>query len=126
LWREPLGQIGFRVIAVERLPHHPVWEIRLRGTLTTQAYLLVTKPMTKARSAATDPLLAQLKSEIQQMAKDLGSSIKSDCVSVARNGAYFQVTFLWPLGKPGLLLQKQKKAQPLSLLIRPWLRRNRN
>ena len=126
LWRERLRQIGFRVISVERGPHHPVWHIKLFGTLAAQAYLLVAKPMSKRNARARDPLLAQLKSEVQQLAKDMGQPIKSDCVSVGRTGPYFRVGFLWPLGKDGLLLNKEKQTEAFSFLIRPWLRKNRN
>jgi hypothetical protein len=54
LCRDRLREIGFRVIFVERLPHHPVWEICLRGNLTAQTYLLVTKPMSKANACAPE------------------------------------------------------------------------
>ncbi len=126
LWRDRLREIGFYVISVERMPHHPVWEIRLRGSLTAQTYLLVTKRVPQAHACADDLLVPQLKSEIRQIAKDLGKTIKSDCVGVTRNGAYFRVSFLWPLGRPGLLLNREKRAEPFSFLIRPWLRRSRN
>ncbi len=126
LWRDRLREIGFYVISIERLPHHPVWEIRLRGSLAVQTYLLVTKPVPKAHASAPDLLVPQLKSEIRQIAKDLGKPIKSDCVGVTRSGAYFRLSFLWPLGKPGLLLKQEKRTEPFSFLIRPWLRRSRN
>src|SRR5262245_14492518 len=77
LWRDRLREIGFPVISIERLPHHPVWRIRLRGTLAAQTFLLITKPMPKRNAWATDPLLAQLKSEIQRLAKEMGKAIKS-------------------------------------------------
>jgi hypothetical protein len=31
LWQQRLANIGLRVISIERLPYHPVWDIRLRG-----------------------------------------------------------------------------------------------
>ncbi len=126
LWRDRLREIGFHVISVERMPHHPVWEIRLRGSLAAQTYLLVTRPVPKALACADDLLVPQLKSEIRQIAKDLGKTIKSDCVGVTRSGAYFRVSFLWPLGKPGLWSRQEKRTEPFSFLIRPWLRRSRN
>ncbi len=33
LWQQRLASIGFRVRTVERLPCHPVWDLRLRGGL---------------------------------------------------------------------------------------------
>ena len=126
LWKQRLSQIGFRVTSVEKLPYHHVWDVRLYGTLTAQAYLLVTKPVPKRNAGAKDLLLKQLQTEIQQIAKDLGPPIRTDCISVSRSGAYFRVSFIWPLGKPGPLLKQEKKAEAFSFLIRPWLRKTRN
>jgi hypothetical protein len=126
LWRDHLREIGFRVISVERLRHHPLWRIRLRATLAAQTFLLITRPMPKKNACATDPQVAQLKSEIQRLAKEMGKAIKSDCIGVCREGAYFRVAFLWPMGREGLLLKKEKSAAPFSFLIQPWLRRTRN
>jgi hypothetical protein len=126
LWRDRLGEIGFYVISVERMPHHPVWEIRLRGSLAAQTYLLVTKPIPKPHACADDLLVPQLKAEIRQIAQGLGKPTKRDCVGVTRSGAYFRVSFLWPLGRPGVLVRQEKRAEPFSFLVRPWLRKNRN
>ena len=126
LWKERLSQIGFRVISVEKLPYHHVWDIRLCGSLTAQTYLLVSKPVFKRYAGSKELLLKQLRLEIQQIAKDMGPPIKTDCVGVSRTGAYFRASFIWPVGKPGLLLKKEKKAEAFSFLIRPWLRKNRN
>jgi len=126
LWRDRLREIGFYVISVERLPHHPVWEIRLRGSLAAQTYLLVTKPVPKANALADDLLVPQLKAEVRQIAQGLGKPIKRDCVGVTRSGAYFRVSFLWPLGRPGMLVKQEKKTEAFSFMIRPWLRRSRN
>ena len=126
LWKERLHQIGFRVISVEKLPYHHIWETRLCCTLTAQTYLLVSKPLPKRYASAKELLPKQLQSEIQQIAKDLGPPIKSDCINVARSGAYFRVSFIWPTGRPGRLLKIEKRAEAFSFLIRPWLRRNRN
>ncbi len=126
LWRDRLSEIGFYVISVERMPHHPVWEIRLRGSLAAQTYLLVTRPVPKAHALADDLLVPQLKDEIRQIAQRLGKPIKPDCVGVSRTGAFFRVSFLWPLGRPGVLVRQEKRAEPFSFLVRPWLRRCRN
>jgi hypothetical protein len=126
LWRDRLRSIGFRIVYVEKCFCHDVWDIRLCCTLTAQTYLLVSKPVAKPSFSENEILEKQLFSEIRLIAKDLGAPIKSDCLSVGRNGAYFRACFIWPLGKPGRLLKKDKKPDPFSFLIRPWLKRNRN
>jgi hypothetical protein len=126
LWKQRLVHIGFRVLSVEKLPYHHLWDIRLCGSLTAQTYLLVSKPVLKRYAGTKELLLHQLRSEIQQIAKDMGPPIKTDCVGVSRSGAYFRASFIWPVGRPGLLFKKEKKAEAFSFLIRPWLRKNRN
>ncbi len=126
LWKQRLMDIGLRVLAVERLPYHPVWYLRLRGTLAAQAYLLISKPVSARVARADDPLCKQLASEIHQIAKDLGSPIRRDCLGVLRIGTYFRVSFIWPLGNPGCLLNQAKKPEAFSFFIRRWLRRLRN
>jgi hypothetical protein len=111
---------------VEKCFVHHVWDVRLFCTLTAQTYLLVSKPVAKPHWSEKEILVKQLLSEIRLIAKDLGAPIKSDCLSVGRNGPYFRVTFIWPLGKPGRLLKKDKKPDPFSFLIRPWVKKNRN
>ncbi len=119
--------IGFRVLLVQKLSLHEVWEIRLCGGLAAQTYLLVSKPVPKKDVWATDLMRKQLQSEIHQIAKDLGLSIQRDCITVVRtSSAYFKAAFIWPMGKPGMLLKREKKPEAFSFLIRPWLRRNRN
>jgi hypothetical protein len=126
LWHQRLSQIGFRVISVEKLPYHELWDIRLYGSLTAQSYLLLIQPVVKPHFSAKDILLKQLQAEIQGIAKDLGAVIPRDCIHVGRKGAYFRITFLWPLGRPGRWVKPEKKAEAFSFLIRPWLRKNRN
>ncbi|MHB8522270.1 MAG: hypothetical protein ACYDH9_16140 [Limisphaerales bacterium] len=43
IWQR-LAVIGFRVLSIERLATHPVWRIRLKGTLAAQADLLLSQP----------------------------------------------------------------------------------
>jgi hypothetical protein len=126
LWKQRLVNIGFRVLSVEKLPYHHVWDMRVCGGLETQTYLLVSKPVPGKLAWSKDLLPKQFESEIHQIAKDLGLAIKRDCIGVVRNGNYFRVSFIWPVGKPGLLLKKDKKAEAFSFLIRPWLKKNRN
>jgi hypothetical protein len=126
LWWQRLRQVGFQVISVERLEAHPVWDIRLRGTLAAQAYLLVSKPASHKVMASDEMLEAQLKAEVQRIAQEMGPAIKTDSISVDRNGQYLRVAFLWSPGKPGLLMRKTKKPEAFTFLIRPWLRQVRN
>ena len=126
LWHQRLSQIGFRVVAVEKLPYHQLWDIRLYGTLAAQSYLLLTIPVSKPYFSTKDLLLKQFQAEVRQIAKDLGAPIARDCIHVGRKGAYIRITFIWPLGKPGRWVRPEKKAEVFSFLIRPWLRRNRN
>jgi len=70
LWREKFRQLGFRVIAVEKLDCHHVWDIRLRGSLSAQSYLLLSKPVPNRALAGEKNLQEeQLKAEIKQFAK---------------------------------------------------------
>ncbi len=126
LWRQRLLNIGWRVLAVERLPYHPVWDIRLRGTLAAQVYLLLSKPVAVRVAKSKDPLCKQFECEIREIAKELGPAICRDCVSVIRTGTYFRVSFIWPRGKPGRLVHQVKKPVAFTFLIQPWLRKNRN
>jgi hypothetical protein len=126
LWRERLRSIGFRVLLVQKLFIHEVWEIRVCGNLAAQTYLLVSKPIPKKHAWSNEVLVKQLQAELHQIAIDLGLPIRRDCLTVIRTGAYFQASFIWPKGKPGLLLKKEKKPEAFSFLIKPWLRRNRN
>ena len=126
LWHQGLCQIGFRIISVTKLPYHQLWDIRMYGTLRAESYLLLSRPVAKSHLLTKDMLLKQLQGEIQQMAKDLGASIRRDCIHVGRKGAHFRITFIWPLGKPGRWVKPEKNAEAFSFLMQRWLRRNRN
>ena len=126
LWRDRLRQIGFRVLLVEKLDVHDVWHIRVCGNLASQTHLLVSKKMPSKYALDNEALTKQFRCEIREIAKDLGAVIKRDCITVARTGAYFQAGFIWPLGRPGRLLRKEKPPEAFSFLIQPWVRRNRN
>ena len=126
LWRQQLRHLGFRVLKVERLPYHPVWDIRLCGNLSTQTYLLVSQAVPAKWVGCKDLLCRQLASAIQRIARDLGPPIKRDCFNVVRKGAYFTVSFVWPPGKPGCLLKREKPVEAFSFFIRPWVRKHRN
>lgn len=90
LWRQRLVSIGFRVLLIEKLPLHEVWDIRVCGNLTTQTYLLLSKPVPKRYLGTPDVLLKQFRAEIQEIARDLGPPIKSDCITVVRRGSYWK------------------------------------
>ncbi len=126
LWKQRLAGMGFSVRSSERLPHHPVWDIRLRGNLAVQAYLLLSKPVPARLTGAKELMLKQLEAEIRQIARELGPPIRSDGLVVVRTGTYLRVGFIWPLGKPGLWLKPDKQPDAFSFLIRPWLHKNRN
>ncbi len=126
LWKQRLANIGFRVLSIEKFPYHHVWRIRVCGSLSAQTYLLVSKPVPKKLVWSEDRLTKQLESELQRIANDLGPPIKKDCLGVSRTGQYFRLSFIWPKGKAGCLLKKEKRPEAFSFLIRPWLRRNRN
>ena len=126
LWYQRLRQIGLRVISVQKLPYHGLWDIRVYSTLTAQSYLLLSIADPKAFLCVEEVVLKQLCTEIQRIAKDFGAKIQRDCIHVGRKGAYLRITFIWRLGKPGRWVKQEKKAEVFSFLIRPWLHRNRN
>jgi hypothetical protein len=126
LWRQRLVNIGFRVIRIEKFPYHNLWELKVFGSLSAQTYLLITKSVATKFAWTKDPLPKLFETEIGRIAQELGCPIQRACIGVARTGAYFRAGFIWPLGKPGCLLKKERKIDALSFLIRPWLRKNRN
>jgi len=122
-----LISIGFRILRIEKLPLHNVWDIRVCCSLAAQTYLLVSKPVSKRHFGTTEVLLKQFRTEIQELAREMGPRIKADFITVARTGkAYLQASFIWPMGTPGLLLKEERKPEAFSFEIKPWLRRNRN
>lgn len=127
--RNELVRLGFRVVSIERIEHHPVWHIRVRCTATAQNFLLISRPLAKRLRDGddqTDLLTVQLKAEIRRIAKTLGPPIKSDCISAMRSGSFFNIAFIWPRGSTGLLLRQQPKPDVFSLYVKPWLKLNRN
>ena len=49
---ERLAALGFRVISIERLDTHPVWNVRFRGSLEAQSQLLLDKSYKGKRPAS--------------------------------------------------------------------------
>lgn len=126
LWRDRLQAIGFRVYHVERLEHHPVWHIRLRATLTAQAYLLLSRPAKERLLSKADLLEQQVKAEVQRLGREIGPGIASDCLQLQRQGNYWRITFVWEAGRPGLWLQAPDKPSAFSSAVQLWLSRIRN
>jgi hypothetical protein len=127
LWKQRLANIGFRVVMVRKHHFHQVWEIRLCANLAAQIFLLVSTPVPNKNLTATDLLCKQLRAQIRRIAEGLGAPIPWDCINVVQNGkAYFNVTFIWRKGKPGLLLKKEKPTEAFSFLIQSWLKTKRN
>jgi hypothetical protein len=126
LWKQRLVSIGFRILKIEKLWLHHVWDVRVCSSLAAQMYLLVVRPVPKRYLGREDLLLKQFRGELQDVARDLGAPIKTDCITVVRRGAYLEASFIWPKGRSGLLLKGEKRPDAFSFLIRPWLRRSRN
>src|SRR5436190_1917567 len=128
--RQRLIDIGFKVLSVERLETHPVWKIRLKGNLGAQANLLMSQPAGHSYLANPSHLLErQLAARIQRILKLLGKSVRCDEIVVVRSGTYFQVAFVWPMGRPGVLgrsVGQGTHPYQVSMVLRRWLRHQRN
>jgi hypothetical protein len=127
--RDRLTEIGFKVLSVERVDSHPLWRIRLKGSLKVQAHLLISQPAGLFDLSKTDGLLErQLTKYIQRILKQLGQPARRDEIVVVRSGTYVNVAFVWPLGTPGIVGRSPKEihAFQVSLILRRWLRRQRN
>jgi hypothetical protein len=93
---ERLAALGFRVISIERLDTHPVWHVRVKGSLDAQAKLLLGKLYSSKRPSAWDSgklMEEQLKAELRSILKELGQAVKADELNVVRYGGYFQLVF---------------------------------
>src|SRR5262245_47519912 len=82
--RQRLAEIGFRVITIERMATHPVWQIRLKGNLTTQANLLIGQPVSDRFGPQSKYWMErQLKRQIQRILYTLGDPVRSNEIVVA-------------------------------------------
>ena len=129
LFRSRLTEIGFKVLSVERLNSHPLWRIRLKGSLQVQAHLLISQSAALFDLSKSHGLLErQLAKYIQRILKQLGQPIRKDEIVVVRSKAYVHVAFVWPLGTPGVVGRLPKDIHPfqVSLILRHWLREQRN
>jgi hypothetical protein len=127
-----LAGLGLRVISIQRHEAHPVWEVRAKASIEAQAKLLLGKSYKGHRPAcwASGKLIeARVKEELRSILKQLSpQGVKADEINVVRHGGYFQLVFVWPLGKPGIWRPRPKQPHPLqvSLVVRRWLKRQRN
>jgi len=107
-----LAKLGFRVICVERQPLHPVWELRLQGTLDALATLMMSCPC--ARPSVKEPFERQLKVQVCEVLGKLGKPLKVADMTVIRSGSYYRVLFVWPRGRTGKYNPKVYPAPPLT------------
>jgi hypothetical protein len=129
--RERLTALGLRAISIQRLDSHPVWEIRVKGSLDAQTKLLLGKSYSGKRPASwgsTEVIEQRLKGEMQLILESLGQAVKADELSVIRYGGYFQLVFVWPLGQPGKWFAQPKRPHPLQVsgAVQRWIKQQRN
>jgi hypothetical protein len=126
-----LTALGFRIISIERLGTHPVWNIRFRGNLEAQTNLLLGKSYKRKRPASWgsgEVIEQRLKAEMHAILKSLGQAVKADELNVVRYGGYFQCVFVWPRGQPGKWYPQPKQIHPLQVsgVVRRWMKSQRN
>jgi hypothetical protein len=129
--QERLSALGFRVISIERLAEHPVWNIRIRGSLEAQTNLLLGKSYKGKRPASWgsgEVIEQRLKAELAAILKSLGLAVKTDELTVVREGAYFGAAFVWPMGQPGTWCPPPKRPHPLQVsgFMHGWIKQQRN
>ena len=122
--RDRLTALGFRIISIERLGTHPVWNIRFKGNLEAQTHLL----LAKSNKGSSEVIEQRLKAEMHAILKSLGQAVKADELNVVRYGGYFQCVFVWPMGQPGKWYPQPKQIYPLqdSGVVRRWMKSQRN
>jgi len=132
-FEERLAALGFRVISIQRLDTHPVWNIRFRGSLDAQSKLLLGKSYSGNRPASwgsCEVIEQRLKAQLAAILKSLGQAVKSDELTVVREGGYFGAAFVWPLGQPGKWYAQPKRPHPLqvqvSRIVQRWIKQHRN
>ena len=128
---ERLASLGFRVISIERLEEHPVWNIRFKGSLEAQTNLLLGesyKGKRPASSGSGQVIEQRLKAEMHAILKSLGRAVKADELTVLREGAYFGAAFVWPMGQPGKWFPQPKRPHPLQVsgVVQRWIKQQRN
>jgi hypothetical protein len=129
--RERLEALGFRVISIQRLDAHPVWELRVKGSLDAQTKLLLGKSHSGKRPASWGSLEVieqRLKAEMHTILKSLGRAVNADELNVVRYGGYFQVVFVRPMGQPGKWYAQPQRPHPLQVsgVVQRWIKAQRN
>lgn len=112
-----LHGLGFRVLSIQRLATHPVWQVRIKQTHFRWDFL------------STFRLLKpKLKAQVRRALKDLDRGIKAPEIVVVCNGVYIQVAFVWPLGKPATWRPSPSRPGSFaaSQVFRDCLREQRN
>lgn len=124
LWlMQRFTELGFLVNSVEKHPTHQMWEIRMRGSWTAEASLLMGAPLNIWKPPDPEVLLAK---KTREILRDLGHPVPRDYVTVVRNGPYFIVALICPMGTAGRWSRAAKCPEPFSMVIRPWLRTQKN
>ena len=114
---ERLRAMGFKVISIQKLATHPVWELRLKADDYRLGFL---RPF-----GLIEP---KLKTQVRLILKHLGQATKGAEIDVMRSGDYLQVAFLSQMGRPGVWRPQSSQTAPIrvSLILRRWLRAKRN
>ena len=116
-------ELGFLVTSVEKHSAHHLWEIRMRGSLTAQAGLLMGAQLNIWKPPDLEILVAKRTREILG---DMGHPVPRDYVTVVRNGPYFIVALICQMGRAGRWARTARCPEPFSMVIRPWLRTQKN
>lgn len=119
-----VSEMGFQVTSIEKTKSHNAWEIRCKGGVAAEAFLLINaiRKMSKKNGRIEELFSFQ----IRRCLKSLGKPIKKDAIVVVRSKCYFHVSFIWSKGKPGRLARNPRKADVLSVQLQPWLKAGRN
>ena len=118
-----LATLGFRVICVERQPVHPVWELRLQGTLDALATLMISCPC--SRPNVKEPFDRQLKVQVCEILGELGKPLKVADMTVIRSRSYYRVLFVWRRGRTGKYQPRSSPAPAFLASRNPRIRRRK-
>lgn len=112
-----LHGMGLKVLSIQRLSTHPVWQIRLKQVHYRWDFLWTFRL-----------LKPKLKVQIRQALKDLARGIKAPEIVVVSSGVYIQIAFVWPRGQPGIWRPPQRCpcSAATSLEFRDRLRQYQN
>lgn len=123
LWRR-IEEMDFLVTSIEKQKTHNAWEIRCKGGVAAEAFLLINSGR---KSLKRKGLIEELFSfQIRKCLKALGKAIRKDEIVVVRSKCYFHITLIWKKGHPGRLAHNPRKSDVLSVQLKPWLLSVRN